>query len=96
MHERRYRAHQTKARKQETREKILLGGLVVKAGLRATDKAVLLGALLDAADRLQDARLRENFAARGKEAFDNDRIKNASAGSPATDDGRSPVGDERD
>ena len=36
-------------RKQDAREKILLGGIVVKAGLRTVDKAVLLGALLELA-----------------------------------------------
>lgn len=37
-------------RKLDTREKIQLGGLVVKAGLRDLDKATILGALLDLSD----------------------------------------------
>jgi len=37
------------ARKRDTRQKIQLGGLVVKAGLRDSDKAFILGALLEAA-----------------------------------------------
>ena len=37
----------TQHRKQDTREKIQLGGLVVKAGLRDEDKAIILGALLE-------------------------------------------------
>ena len=37
------------ARKRDARQKIQLGGLVVKAGLRDGDKAFILGALLDAA-----------------------------------------------
>ncbi len=60
-------------RKRDTREKIQLGGLVVKAGLRTVDRAVILGALIDLAQRLDNqkewARLREI----GKAAFDNDR-----------------------
>src|SRR5215210_6949854 len=49
------RAHESRdamtalERKQDAREKILLGGIVVKAGLRTVDKAVLLGALLELA-----------------------------------------------
>ena len=35
-----------------TRDKIELGGLVVKAGLRETDKAVMLGILMEAASKL--------------------------------------------
>ena len=38
------------ARKRDTREKITLGGLVVKAGLREADRAFLLGVLLEAAN----------------------------------------------
>ncbi|MBO9463572.1 conjugal transfer protein TraD, partial [Labrenzia sp. R5_0] len=41
-------------RKKDAREKIQLGGLIVKAGLRETDKAILLGILMDASDRLDD------------------------------------------
>ena len=40
-------------RKDDTRRKIELGGLVIKAGLSELDRAVILGALLDAANRLQ-------------------------------------------
>lgn len=36
-------------RRNDTRHKIELGGLVVKAGLRHADKAFILGALLEAA-----------------------------------------------
>ena len=41
-------------RKADTRAKINLGGLVVKAGLAEHDPAVLLGLLVTAADRLND------------------------------------------
>ncbi|MGE4409593.1 MAG: conjugal transfer protein TraD [Sphingobium sp.] len=36
-------------RRKDTRDKITLGGLVVKAGLRDADRAFILGALLNAA-----------------------------------------------
>ncbi|NTB87800.1 conjugal transfer protein TraD [Agrobacterium tumefaciens] len=42
-------------RKKDTREKIQLGGLVVKAGLRDIDKAVLLGWLMELPKHLNDA-----------------------------------------
>ena len=40
------------ARRKETREKIQLGGLIVKAGLRLEKRAVILGALIDATERM--------------------------------------------
>ena len=36
--------HADAERRRDTREKIELGGLVVKAGLREADRAVILGA----------------------------------------------------
>lgn len=45
----------TEDRKKDTREKIQLGGLVVKAGLRDIDKAVLLGWLMEFPKRLSEA-----------------------------------------
>lgn len=42
-----------KERKRDAHEKIKLGGLVVKAGLRDLDKSVILGALLEVADVYQ-------------------------------------------
>jgi hypothetical protein len=41
------------ARKKDTREKIELGGLIVKAGLRYEKRALLLGALIELGQRLQ-------------------------------------------
>jgi len=83
-------------RKKDTREKIQLGGLVVKAGLRDVDKAVILGALLEAAERLNDETERARFAARGKEAFENGG-KEAGAGERSDrDDAGNPVRDGRD
>lgn len=67
------RASQSEARKKDTREKIQLGGLIVKAGLRWETRALLLGILLDAAARLKhDAGERERLTALGTEAFVND------------------------
>ncbi|GAA3102069.1 conjugal transfer protein TraD [Rhizobium viscosum] len=59
----------TADRKQEAREKFLLGGIVVKAGLSKADRAFLLGSLLElarvAAGSLEHRRLRDI----GEEAF---------------------------
>jgi hypothetical protein len=60
-------------RKKDTREKIELGGLIVKAGLRYEKRALLLGALLDAARRIKaDEGERSRLRAIGVEAFGND------------------------
>lgn len=39
----------TDSRRKDAHEKIMLGGLIVKAGLREADKAFLLGVLIKAA-----------------------------------------------
>lgn len=59
-------------RRQDTREKIQLGGLVVKAGLRRTDKAVILGILKEAACKLSDRSEFERYRTIGKAAFSDD------------------------
>ncbi|MDH7804636.1 MULTISPECIES: type IV conjugative transfer system coupling protein TraD [Rhizobium] len=60
-------------RKKDTREKIELGGLIVKAGLRYEKRALLLGVLLDAARRIKgDEGERSRLTAIGVEAFGND------------------------
>ena len=41
------------ARKKDAREKIELGGLIVKAGLRYEKRALLLGLLIDASARIK-------------------------------------------
>jgi len=43
----------TQYRKQDAHEKIQLGGLVCKAGMRDTDKALLLGALIEIAQTIK-------------------------------------------
>lgn len=64
------------ARKKDTHEKIQLGGLIVKAGLRYEKRAFLLGALIDAGRRVQgDGAERLRLTTIGSEAFDNDHAK---------------------
>lgn len=92
MHERRYRASQTAARKRDAREKIQLGGLVVKAGLRGEDRAAILGALVDTAARLGDATERARLTAIGKAIFDNDSKETYALGSAGGYDAGSRAG----
>lgn len=67
------RASTSAARKKDTREKIELGGLIVKAGLRHEKRALLLGLLIDAASRMKaDENERLRLTAIGAEAFGND------------------------
>lgn len=66
-------ASQSDARKKDTREKIQLGGLIAKAGLRYEKRALLLGLLIDGASRINaDEAERERLTAIGAEAFSND------------------------
>jgi hypothetical protein len=68
--ERMAKAMTTEARKKDAREKIELGGLIVKAGLRYEKRALLLGLLIDAAARMRgDERERERLLTIGAEAF---------------------------
>ena len=64
------RGTRLEARKKDTREKIELGGLIVKAGLRYEKRALLLGILIDAGQRIRaDGNERERMLALGKDAF---------------------------
>ena len=55
------------------REKIELGGLIVKAGLRYEKRALLLGLLIEAKTRIKaDEAERSRLIAIGAEAFGND------------------------
>ncbi|MGI2036367.1 conjugal transfer protein TraD [Rhizobium panacihumi] len=66
----------TEDRKKDTREKIQLGGLVVKAGLREMNKAVLLGWLGELAERLKsDPGEWARLEAIGKKGFEDDGQK---------------------
>ncbi|MBS7546444.1 type IV conjugative transfer system coupling protein TraD [Ancylobacter oerskovii] len=67
-------ASSNEARKKDTREKIELGGLIAKAGLRYEKRAVLLGALIELGQRLKaDDAERVRLAAIGAKAFGHDR-----------------------
>jgi hypothetical protein len=64
---------QAEARKKDTREKIELGGLIVKAGMRYEKRALLLGALIDLNHRLKrDDVERARLLVIGTEAFGHD------------------------
>ena len=52
-----------------TREKIALGGLIVKAGLRDANKAFLLGVLVEAATRPPGSNEHTRLEKLGKTAF---------------------------
>lgn len=59
-----------KARKSETRHKIELGGLIVKAKLSQYPKSVILGLLLDAAEQLAAEPNQAKFwQSKGERAF---------------------------
>ena len=63
----------TDARKKDTREKIELGGLIVKAGLRYEKRALLLGLLIEARKRIKGNEAeRLRLTALGAEAFGDD------------------------
>ena len=58
------------ARKADTYRKIQLGGLVIKAGLKGEDAAIVLGALVEARRALEsDPQTRARFKALGDAAF---------------------------
>lgn len=85
----------SEARKRDTREKTQLGGLIVKAGLRHEDKAVLLGVLIDAIGRLAVSAERARLAAIGKRAFGNEGEKPATGDDAGDADDRHHSGPER-
>ena len=59
-----------KQRKADTRRKIEFGGLVVKANMAGYSKAVILGALLDAAQQLEEGSdTKRLFQLKGEAAF---------------------------
>lgn len=66
-------ASQSAARRKDTHEKIQLGGLIVKAGLRYEKRALLLGLLIDAAQRIRgNDNERARLLALGETAFNDD------------------------
>ncbi|MGK9086119.1 conjugal transfer protein TraD [Brucella intermedia] len=56
-------------RKREVREKFLLGGIVVKAGLSKADRAFLLGGLLELTRVTTGSPEHRRLRAIGKQAF---------------------------
>ena len=59
-----------KKRKQDTRRKIELGGLVIKSELSQYNKDVILGALIDAVNQLSDnPDLKRLWQLKGQQAF---------------------------
>ena len=74
--EQQYYRLRTHERAQETRRKIQLGGLIVKAGLDSEPSAVLLGLLLEAAEKLTTAKadkVRGHWRTLGDLAFTQDK-----------------------
>lgn len=66
-------AQTSEGRKKDTREKIALGGLIVKAGLRYESRALLLGLLIDAKSRFNGNEAeRARLTGIGTEAFGRD------------------------
>ena len=64
----------SEARKKDTREKIELGGLIVKAGLRYEKRATLLGLLIEGAARMRaNDGERARLADLGARTFDSER-----------------------
>ncbi|KAB2701587.1 type IV conjugative transfer system coupling protein TraD (plasmid) [Agrobacterium tumefaciens] len=71
--ERMQRMTTVEARKKDAREKIELGGLIVKAGLRYEKRALLLGLLIDAGQRIKaDEGERSRLTEIGAKAFTDD------------------------
>ena len=63
-------------RKQDTRQKIQLGGLIKKAGLHEEPTAVLLGLLLEAKENLEGTsgnKIREGYRLKGDIVFTSER-----------------------
>lgn len=66
-------ASQSEKRRKDTREKIQLGCLIAKAGLRYEKRALLLGLLIDGASRIKaDENERNRLMAVGEKAFSDD------------------------
>lgn len=74
----------TDERKKDTREKITLGGLIVKAGLREADRAFLFGVLLEAATVRVGSPEHHRLKAKGGMAFQSERLKEAGARSTSS------------
>ena len=90
------RRQSSEERKRDTREKIQLGGLIVKAGLRSADRAVILGALIDLARRSDNQSEWVRLRLIGKAAFANDMEENRTHDHAGRADDGSAVGPHGD
>lgn len=61
-------------RKLDTREKIQLGGLLVKVGLRDEDKDAILGGLVELAEALQNSQERARLSKIGADNFQEETV----------------------
>ncbi|MCB5205582.1 conjugal transfer protein TraD [Neorhizobium sp. T786] len=59
----------TDDRKRDARQKIMLGGLVIKAGLGKADRAFILGLLIEGSDHQPGTPEYERLVKLGKERF---------------------------
>jgi hypothetical protein len=59
----------TVERKRDTRKKVLLGGIVIKAGLSKADRAFLLGGLMELARLIPGSAEHQRLRDIGDEAF---------------------------
>ncbi|QOF75228.1 conjugal transfer protein TraD (plasmid) [Aminobacter sp. SR38] len=57
-------------RQKDAHEKIMLGGLIVKAGLRSENPAFILGVLLTAFEQKDNDKLRAAMVEKGRKAFE--------------------------
>ena len=57
-------------RQKDAHEKIMLGGLIVKAGLRYENPAFILGVLLTAFEQKDNDKLRAAMVEKGRKAFE--------------------------
>ncbi|MBE0581930.1 MAG: conjugal transfer protein TraD [Devosia sp.] len=87
----------THDRKKDTREKIQLGGLIAKAGLRYEKRALLLGLLIEAKRNLAgNAEERARLLTIGEEAFRNDPQEADVAADPNPADDGDRIDDDGD
>jgi hypothetical protein len=67
--ERKRQSRMTQGHKREIHEKTILGGLIVKAGLKNADRAFLLGALIQASQIPVGTVEHDRLSALGTQAF---------------------------
>ena len=77
----------SESRKRDAREKIELGGLIVKAGLRDADRAVLLGAMIELSKHSNNQTEWSRQRAIGRAAFIRDTEKSRLRHHPDLPDG---------